>query len=479
MNHGSSWRIFILAGLIALSTAPVFAQAEGDNSFTLEKCISYALQNSTNAHNAVIDEQIAEARVKETVGIGLPQVSGSASLVHNQQLQRIYGIYNDDPEGFSFFPPGIPGAQNGDVLAAENFFQLKSSGNVGLTVNQLLFNGSYFVGLQAASTYRELASKSKAQTQEQIIEQVTKAYYNVLINKERTELFTNNIARMDTLLQNTTALNQSGFAEQIDVDRIRVSFNNLKAERDNFLNLNELSLQLLKFQMNYPMDKPLEVIGDIQEVSVEDGIESLKEGWAYGNRPDYQLLEVNKRLQQLNIKNLYTELVPSIGAFASLGYATQSNGIGGLFKTNSAVPDGEGIGPDKWYGYSQFGINMNIPIFAGLQSNYKIQQQKLELLKIDNSFEALKDAIDLEIAQSSVNYQNAIKNLESQKENQELAGNIARVTKIKYEEGVGSNLEVVDAENSLRTAQINYYIALFDAIMAKIDLEKALGQLNK
>lgn len=479
MNHESSWRFFFLAGLVALLASPGFAQTEGDNPFTLEECISYALQNSTNARNATIDEQIAEARVKETVGIGLPQVSGSASLVHNQQLQRIYGIYNDDPDGFSFFPPGIPGAQNGDVLAAENFFQLKSSGNVGLSINQLLFNGSYFVGLQAASTYRELASKAKAQTQEQIIEQVTKAYYNVLINKERTELFTNNIARIDTLLQNTRALNQSGFAEQIDVDRIRVSFNNLKAERDNFLNLNELSLQLLKFQMNYPMDKPLEVIGDIQEVNVEDGMGNFKEDWEYGNRPDYQLLEVNKRLQQLNIKNLYAELVPSIGAFASLGYATQSNGIGGLFKTNSAVPDGEGIGPDKWYGYSQFGINMNIPIFAGLQGNYKIQQQKLELLKIDNSFEALKGAIDLEIAQASVSYQNAIKSLESQRENQELAANIARVTKIKYEEGVGSNLEVVDAENSLRTAQINYYIALFDAIMAKIDLEKALGQLNK
>ena len=479
MNHESSWRFFLLAGLVALSVEPGYAQTGGGHTFTLDECISYALQNATNAHNATIDEQIAEARVKETVGIGLPQVSGSASLVHNQQLQRIYGIYNDDPDGFSFFPPGIPGAQNGDVLAAENFFQLKSSGNVGLSINQLLFNGSYFVGLQAASTYRELATKAKAQTQEQIIEQVTKAYYNVLINKERAELFNNNIARMDTLLQNTTALNQSGFAEQIDVDRIRVSFNNLKAERDNFLNLNELSLQLLKFQMNYAMDQPLEVAGNIQEVNVAYDIENLQEDWEYGDRPDYQLLEVNKRLQQLNIKNLYAELVPSIGAFASLGYATQSDGIGGLFKTNSAVPDGEGIGPDKWYGYSQFGINMNIPIFAGLQSNYKIQQQKLELLKIDNSFEALKDAIDLEIAQASVNYRNAIKSLESQRENQELAGNVARVTKIKYEEGVGSNLEVVDAENSLRTAQINYYIALFDAIMAKIDLEKALGQLNK
>ncbi len=470
-------RILPLLFILLLSIG-VFAQ-ETSQSFTLEQCIEYALKNSINAQNATIDEYIAAARVKETVGLGLPQISGSVSLAHNQKLQRFFGVYSDSPSGgFSFFPAGIPGAQNGDLLAAQNFFQRKSSGNAGLSINQLIFNGSYLVGLQAASTYKELAAKTSDQTKEQIIQQVTKAYYGVLINKERTELFTNNIARLDTLLRNTKALNQNGFAESIDVDRIRVAYNNLLAERDKFLNLNQLGLELLKFQMNYPSTQTFDVVGNIQEVVVDINLDSYKkEGWDYKDRPDFKVLEVNRRLQELNIKNQYAGAVPSIGAFANLGYFTQSDNVSGLFKTNSAVNDDGIIGPDKWYNFSQFGVSMNIPIFSGLQRHYKIQQEKLTLQKIDNGFKSMKNAIDLDIAQSSIMFENALKSLTAQKENQELASNIARITKIKYEQGVGSNLEVVDAENGLRTAQTNYYSAMFDAMVAKVDLDKAYGKL--
>ena len=462
--------------LVLLWTVNANAQ-QAKQSFTLEQCIEYALKNSINAQNATIDEYIAAARVKETVGLGLPQISGDVSLMHNQKLQRFFGVFSDSPSGFSFFPSTIPGAQNGDLLAAQNFFQRKSSGNASLSINQLIFNGSYLVGLQAASTFKDLAAKTSDQTKEQVIQQVTKAYYGVLINKERTELFTNNIARLDTLLRNTKALNQNGFAESIDVDRIRVAYNNLLAERDKFLNLNQLGLELLKFQMNYPSGQSIDVVGNIQEVVVDINLGSYKEGWDYKNRPDYKVLEVNRRLQELNIKNQYAGAIPSIGAFANLGYFTQSDDVSGLFKTNSKVKDDGIIGPDKWYNFSQFGVSMNIPIFSGLQRHYKIQQEKLTLQKIDNGFKSMKNAIDLDIAQSSIMFENALKSLTAQKENQELATNIARITKIKYEQGVGSNLEVVDAENGLRTAQTNYYSALFDAMVAKVDLDKAYGKL--
>jgi outer membrane protein TolC len=469
-------RFLPLLVLLLLSVGAYAQQAS--QSFTLDQCIEYALKNSINTQNATIDEYIAAARVKETVGLGLPQISGSVSLVHNQKLQRFFGVFSDTPSNFSFFPPTIPGAQNGDLLAAQNFFQRKSNGNASLSINQLIFNGSYLVGLQAASTFKELAAKTSDQTREQVIQQVTKAYYGVLINKERTALFTNNIARLDTLLRNTKALNQNGFAEGIDVDRIRVAYNNLLAERDKFLNLNQLGLELLKFQMNYPSGQSISVTGNIQEVVVDINLDNYKkEGWEYKDRPDYKVLEVNRRLQELNIKNQYAGAVPSLSAFANLGYFTQSDNVSGLFKTNSRVKDDGIIGPDKWYNFSQFGVNMNIPIFSGLQRHYKIQQEKLTLQKIDNGFKSMKNAIDLDIAQSSIMFENALKSLTAQKENQELASNIARITKIKYEQGVGSNLEVVDAENSLRTAQTNYYSALFDAMVAKVDLDKAYGKL--
>ena len=124
------------------------------------------------------------------------------------------------------------------------------------------------------------------------------------------------------------------------------------------------------------------------------------------------------------------------------------------------------------------GVKLNVPLFSGLQRHYQIQQAKLDMMKIENGFSSMKSGIDLEIRQASISYRNALKSLEAQKENMELASNIARVTKIKYEQGVGSNLEVVDAESSLKEAQINYYDALYEALIAKVDLDKAYGKLN-
>jgi outer membrane protein TolC len=450
--------------------------AHAQQTFTLDQCIDYALKNSVSVQNAVLDEQIAASKVKETIGLGLPQISASASLVHNPKLARFFTTYTG-AGGFVGDLSGVPGIQVGDVIAARNFFQLQSSGGASVTANQLLFNGSYLVGLQASAVYKDLAIKAGNQTKEQIVQQVMKAYYGVLINKERIGLFANNIARVDTLLRNAKALNQNGFAEAIDVDRIQVTLNNLITERNKFLNLSDLGIELLKFQMNYPMDQTLEVAGSINEVQIDTNLDQYQVNWNYKERPDYQVLETNRRLQALNVKNQYAAFMPSLNAFATLGYATQSPQIGGLFKTNSKIADNGSLGPDKWYDYSQIGVSLSVPIFSGFQRHHKLQQEKIALQKVDNGFKALKSGIDLEIKQASLIFENAIATLETQRANMDLASKVARVTKIKYEQGVGSNIEVIDAENSLRQAQTNYYGAMFDAMVAKIDLDKAYGKL--
>lgn len=449
--------------------------------FTLEQCIDYAKKHNISSVNASLDEEIAKAKVKETIGIGLPQVSGSVSVNHNAKLPRFFATkqtafgFSGLPE--SDYPNFYPGLADNDVLASQNFFQLKSSGDAGVSINQIIFNGSYVVGLQASNAYKDLAYKNSAQTEEQLVMQVTKAYYAVLINKERTDLFTSNIARVDSLLRNTRELFKNGFAESIDADRIQVTLNNLITERDKFLNLNELGLELLKFQMNYPMSDSISIAGTIQEVQVNVDISAYTNNWDYKSRPDYQVLEANQRLQELNVRNQYAKLMPSISAHANLGYSTQSPDIGGVFKTNSGIDDNGTIGPDKWYGYSMFGVTMSIPIFKGLQQTYKLQQEKLALQKITNSFVELKSGIDLDVKRSTLQFDNAVKTLQSQRQNMDLAERVSRVTKIKYEQGVGSNIEVVDAEDALRQAQTNYYSALFDAMIAKVDLDKAYGKL--
>jgi outer membrane protein len=462
------YKVYVL--LIGLAAAPA---VQAQTTFTLQHCIDYALENSVQVQNARVDEEIARARVKETRGIGLPQIDGSVAIQHNQKLQRFFGLYDPDSE-FSFFPPNIPDAQAGDVLAAQNFFQLKSAGNAGLNINQILFNGSYLVGLKAASSFKDLSVKASGQSKEEVVLQVSKAYYLTIINAERTKLFDANIARVDSLLRSTKALYDNGFAEKIDVDRVRVTFNNLTTERDKFINLQAVALELLKFQMGYPMNQNLTLTGNLEEFSIPAAeAESLD----YSKRWDYQVLEANKKLQQLDLKNQYAAGIPSLVAFANLGYATQSNNISGIFKTNSAVESTEQLGPDKWYGFSSFGVSLNVPIFSGLQRSYRVQQSKLNLAKIENLSRQLQSAIDVDAKNASTSFANAIKTLTAQQENMDLASNVARVTKIKYEQGVGSNLEVIDAEAALREAQTNYYNALYEVLISKVDLDKAYGKL--
>jgi outer membrane protein TolC len=461
--------------ILALIFIAASWQSYGQDSFNLEQCIDYALKNAVPVKNAELDERIATARVKETVGIGLPQIDGTVSVDHNNRLRRFFSLY--DPNSIFFGGQTIPGAEVGDVISAQNFFQLKSSADAGVRINQLLFNGSYLVGLQAANAYKDLSIKSSSQTKEEVVANVTKAYYAVLVNRERIKSFDSNISRVESLLKDTRAMFENGFAESIDVDRIKVSLNNLITERSKFQRLQELSLELLKFQINYPMEQSLTIEGELTDRDLDVDVNGLMTDWSYTARPDYQVLLANKKLQQLNVKNNFALGIPSLSAYANMGYSTQSPNVGGLFKTNTNIDDMGGVGPDKWYPYMSIGVSLNVPIFSGLQRSYKVQQEKLALQKIENSERQLKSNIDLQINEAISLFTNSKETLQWQQENSDLAAKVAQVTRIKYAEGVGSNFEVVEAETTLRESQVNYYNALFDALVAKVDLEKAYGKL--
>lgn len=460
--------------LLLLAIASVYAQ--GVTTLNLEEARKYALENSPLYKNAVLDERIASARVKETVGIGLPQVNGSVQLSHNERLRRaFFAVGPNNP--ITAGNPEFDALPDGSVIAVENFFQLRSSADAGLSINQLIFNGSYLVGLQAANAYKDYSEKARIQTKEELINNVTRAYYAAVINKERVKLFETNIARVDSLLKNTKALYENGFAESIDVDRIQVSLNNLRTERDNFYNLQLLFIENLKMQINFPMAAALDVNESITSIGLDANILDYQQNWSYSDRPDYAVMETQRKLQSLDVKNNMAEGMPSISAFANLGYFTQSPNVGGLFRTDTDIPSNDFVGPDKWYPYSAFGLTLNVPIFSGLQRNYKVQQSRLTLQKIENGFTSLKSGIDFEIKQAITNYQNSKRSMEAQESNMALAEKVARVTKIKYNEGIGSNLEVIEAEAALKESQINYYNALYDVVIAKTDLEKAFGKL--
>jgi len=322
------------------------------------------------------------------------------------------------------------------------------------------------LGLKAAATYTQLSEKQITQSKIEVAESVSKAYYSLLINRERLELLKQNYNRLDTVYLQTKALYENGFAEKIDADRLKVASNNIKMEIQNFERLIELSDMLLKFQMGLQQEDNLTVSGSIEKLEINES-DALVAQIDPTQRIEFSLLQTQKELNLLQIREYKARYLPTLAFFANYGANMGSS------ETKDLVP----FASERWVANGAFGISLNVPVFDSFEKKYLVQQEKFRLLKTENQMRDFSRVVNLQVAQSQTTLQNSIDKLKFQEENMELAQEIFRVTKIKYEEGVGSNLEVVEAETAYKEAQTNYYSALYDAMVAKIDLQKAQGTL--
>jgi outer membrane protein TolC len=453
-------QLFLSLGFLSLLWQSAFAQEK--RTMTLEQCIEYAYQNTALMQKSVLDEQIAEARVKETIGIGLPQINGSAQLLYNFELRPAFL-----PAFFLSQGSGSPPDPDAEFVPVRGIFAPRYQGDAGITVSQLIFNGSYFVGLQASKTYKELTKKTTASNKVTIAENVTKAYFSLLVAKERAKLIDANIARLDSLIKDVKALNKQGFAENIEVTRLEVTANNLRAEKMKVERLIELSQELLKFQMGMPVQEKIEVTGSLRDYQLEQ-IPDGEVRADYKNRAEYQVLETAIALTKLDLKNKQVGAYPSLVAIGQMGYAT-----GARYFSNI------GDFSNRWLGYGTVGLQLNLPIFNGMQRKYKVEQNRIEILKLEQDKRNLEKAIDFQTTQAQITLKNALTTLEAQKRNMELAKEVLRVSEIKYKQGVGSSVEIINAETAYKEAETNYFAALYDALIAKVDLDKALGKLGK
>lgn len=437
--------------LLVLTLAfPTLAQQKDTTAnFSLQEAISFAQSHQVNILNAKIDEQVAINTVKKTIGIGLPQVSANASF---QDFLKV---------ATSLVPGEFFGAPAGTLVPVK--FGVKYNSSVGLDINQLLFDGSYLVGLKASKTYKELSVKNTGRNRIETTVAVTKAYYSVLVSNEQLALIDANLERLKKSLFDTEQMFKNGFVEKIDVDRLSVLNNNLLTERENVIRLLALNVNLLKFQMGMTIGSSLTLKDKIGDVKV-DQTPILSDGQVYNKRIEYSLLQTQKKLNELDVKRYKSLFLPSLSAFGSTSANFQNDRFADLY--------------DNRFPTSVVGLRLSIPLISGGQKLYDLRNAKLESLKTDNNLVNLQNTIELEVAQAQTTYLNGQKSLENQKRNMDLAKEVLRVTKIKYDQGVGSSLEVTTAETSLKEAQNNYINALYDMLINKVNLDKALGNIN-
>jgi len=451
--------IGILLGTAALNSYAQQAPPPNKVSqFTLAECINYAYLHQDSVMNAGLDVKSAEYKVKETIGTGLPQVNGSVSFQDFLKPPATVG-------------PNLAGIFTGGPIDANAplvqfpFGAVKYNNTYSLTASQLLFSGTFIVGLQAVKTFKELSQRSLVRTKIQINVNVTKAYYQVLVSNEQLKLLDANIVPLKVQLEQITQQNKQGFVEKIDVDRLTVQYNDLVTNRENVARALILNYQMLKFQMGMPIGQELTLLDKLENVNLDlQASLGIIDTGVYQNRIEYNLLETNLKLNQLDVKAKKAAYLPTVNANGGFGEVFQENQFKYLYSH---------IYPDSY-----IGLSINVPIFNGNQRTNQLRQSEINVQKARNDLDNVKNALSLEASGARIVFYNSIQSLNNQKHSRELAQEVLRVSTIKYQQGVGSSIEVTQAQAQLQNSDNQYIEALYNALISKVDLDKAYGKIK-
>lgn len=430
----------------------VFAQMP--QALSLKDCIQYALQHAPSVQNAYIDYQIARQRIAEVRSAGLPQVNGSVSFRYFVEIPT------------SLVPGEFFGAPRGTFIPVR--FGVPYNLDISVTGTQLIFDGTYFVGLQAARAVKEITYRSYQRSRTETIAAVKKAYFTALVSQERLRLLSQNIQQLELLVQQTKGLYEAGFAEKLDYQRLEVSLNNLRTEQSKAAELTALAYLALKLQMGMPLETPISLTDTLspQELLtlLPDTITDSRFDPAV--RWEYQILLQQRRALELNLRRYQVSYLPNLVAIGNLATQAQRREFD-FFDTKK-----------RWFPIAFVGAQLQVPIFDGLRRASQIHQARLELQKNQNDLFQLRQALMLEAETARRQLLNSLRALSIQQRNLALAEEVLRTARRKNELGVGSTVELLQAQNSYDQAQTNYTTALLEAYLAYIDWQKAIGTLS-
>jgi outer membrane protein TolC len=406
---------------------------------TLENCIHYAIAHNPDLKNAKLNEDITEAIIKSKLADWYPQVNLNYNLQHNFQLPT------------SNF--------NGNIIniGSENTSALEFGATQNIFKSDLLL---------ASRSSKDVRLQSKQNTKEQNINlavMVSKAFYDVLLTKQQINVTEQDIERIELSLKDAYYQYQNGITDKTDYKRATISLNNAKAQKKFGDETIKAKYSYLKELMGYPSSKDLELVYDTTQMANEILLDTLQ-NVNYANRIEVQLLETQKKLQQYNLQYYKWSFLPEVSAFGNYNLNFLNNRFSKLYGQS--------------YPNSYAGILLSIPLFQGGKRLQQIKQAELEVSQVDNSIASIRNNINTQYERALANYKSNLYNYNSLKENLSLANEVYDVIRLQYRAGIKTYLEVINAETDLRTAQINYYNALYQLLSSKIDVSQSLGNIT-
>ena len=461
----------ILIAFSLLNLVQTNVNAQQVYEITAKDAVDIAFKNVSDLKNAKLDYKIAEARNKEITGLALPQVTGSLQGTHYLSLPLIQ--FPDATESFIYQVlkdndirdgSGNPIIKTVDPTIRNVSFFTPWNVTAGLAVNQLLFEPQVFVGLQARKEFLTSSGLQIKVAEDKVRETVYKSYYAVLISQKQLIFVQESIKRLEKLASDQNEMFKNGFVERLDIDKTTVTLNNTKTTETQLRNAIIIGFAVLKMNLGLHQADTLVLNDSLTPDFIKENI--LDDTFKYEDRNEVKLLNSAVKLQGYDVRRYKLSYYPTVAAF----YNFQKNG-------QRRANEGGNDKPWFWYNTNLIGLSVNVPIFDGFQKKYKIRQSQFTLEKVQNTLDQTIKGIDLERTVAKNTLTNAILTMDAQESNMQLAERVYTTVKKKYEQGVGSSFEILQADTEFQQAQSNYFRALYDAIIAKISYQKALGRL--
>lgn len=441
--------VLFVAAMLALN---VHAQeTESAASMSLQEAIEYAIQNSYDMDYADMDVRAASRRNKELTAIGLPQVNGDVSFTNYLELPTTLIPQNA-------FVPGAPEDEFEEVQFGTDY-----NATASLAASQLIFDGTYFLGLKAAKTFVRLNKHAEKQTENQMRQSITEAYGLAILSIESHAILNDNYKSLEELLRETEKLYENGFREELDVDQLRLQLSSMENNRRQAERNVQVTHNLLKFQMGMPVAQELVLSSELKELAeVSMMPEMLEKEVNMENHIDVITNETNVELREINVRVERMAGVPKLDA----SFTTQQQ----AFRN-----DLDFFGEDSdWFPNTFWGLQLKVPIFSGFQRHNKVQQAKIDVERAKTQLTQIREKIQMEVATEKANYATALEIYKTEQDNMELAEKIYDVTTRKYEEGLATSFDLQQAETQKLNAQRTYLQAASEVINAKAALQKAL-----
>ncbi|MCF6278980.1 MAG: TolC family protein [Flavobacteriaceae bacterium] len=424
--------------------------AQENYSFSLEEAIDYALEHNRTVINSKKDIESAKKRKWETTTIGLPQINAEIDY-KNWLKQQV-----------SLIPAEFFGGNQGEF--AEIAFGTKQTINATVTLSQLLFDGSYLVGLQSAKVFLEISKNAKEKTDLEVRKVVINAYGNVLMAEESIRILEKNLVVLEKTLFETTKIYENGLAEEESVEQLQITLSSIKSNLNKTTRLKKLAYQMLNITLGIDLNNTTILTDTLENLTTDNIVlDLLNAPSSVKNNIDYKIATNDKRAKELLLKLEKSKALPSLRAFINGGYLANSDNFN---FTNSN---------QKWFGSSLFGVSMNVPIFSSGLRSAATQRAKINLEKSEENLTETEQKLKLQVASAKSDYQFAIEEYENKKQNLNLAERIEKKNQIKYFEGISSSFELRQAQTQLYASQQGFLQAMLNVINKKATLEMALN----